>query len=275
MMRMRSLAGALLALAVAAPGSAQISVAPTIVFTTQAERFGTFVVNNGSTVAQEVVVEFRFGYPKSDTLGNMGMEYADVDAAARFGVDPWVQAFPRRFVLGPGQHQVVRMAVRTPEDLPEGTYWTRIVTTSTPRSEALDTVADGVAARIVMRLQHVTTLVHRQGASTSGVEVGRASVTNHPEQGQRLVVPLTRTGNTPFLGMLTVEVRDSTGVVVLTAERAVAVYFDAVEHLALERALPQGRYEVTLTLRPGRPDVPPEHVVGGEPVVQQVTLDWP
>jgi hypothetical protein len=278
MRRIRSVSSGLLAvaLATAAPAHAQVSVAPTILFTSDQEPFGTFVVNNASDLPQEIVIEFRFGYPKSDASGNSVMEYDDVAAAERFGLDAWVQAFPRRFVLAPGQNQVVRMAVRPPPGLEDGTYWTRLITTTTPQGDALDTTINGVAARIVTRLQHVTTLVYGTGGLTSSIQVGELTAQSGPDRGSLLVVPLQRAGNTPFLGWLVAEIRDESGRLVTTSERAIAVYFDAVEQLTFDPgALPAGLFDVTVTIRPGRPDVPPEHVVGGDPVQTRVTLEWP
>jgi hypothetical protein len=277
MTRIRALSLATLLIASSSAGAlpAQVSVAPTILFTSEREPFATFAVNNGSTTPQEVEIEFRFGYPRSDGGGALVMEYEDSAAAARYSVDSWVQAFPRRFVLGPGAQQVVRMAVRPPVGLEPGAYWTRVVTTSTPREAAVDTASGGVATRIVMRLQHVTTLIHRSGASASGVELGAVTVARSELGRPRVTVPLRRTGNNPFLGMATVEVRDAAGAVVARTERAVSVYFDVQEQLTVEDAvLAPGRYRVIVTVRPGRPDVPPEYVVPADPVARQVDLDW-
>ena len=253
----------------------QISVAPTILFTTDQERFGTFLVNNGSATAQEVVIEFRFGYPRPDDAGQTFMEYEDDISAARFGLDSWVQAFPRRFILEPGQQQVVRMAVRPPAGVEDGTYWTRLVTTSTPQSEPVDTLVGGVSARIVMRLQHVTTLLYRVGDVDSGLVVGEIIGGTERDGSPNVTVPLRRVGNTPFLGTAEVEVRDEAGDIVATGERSVAVYFDALEAIPVDGLeLPSGGYTVTVTLRPGRSDVPPEHVVGGEPLVVRSSVSW-
>lgn len=271
-LRLLRCGGLLLLLCVSARAEAQVAVAPTFMFTSDREQFGTFAVHNASAVPQEVVIEFRFGYPRSDSLGNRVMEYDDSVTAGRYSLDAYTQAFPRRFVVAPGEDQIVRIAVRPPAGLPDGTYWTRVVTTSTPQVDAIDTVTSGVAARVVMRLQHVTTLSYRQGAVESGVRIGEPLLDTRAEP--RLIVPLEQTGNSPFLGMLQARVLDERDRAVATTERSVAVYFDAVEHLPLEiPALPPGRYRVELAVRPGRPDVAPEHTVRGPVVVRQAAVE--
>src|SRR3954466_747137 len=70
--------------------AAQVVIAPPVITLVEPERFGTFTLENRSTVAQEVTVEFRFGYPASDSAGNLRMVYDDSAIAARSSVVPWV-----------------------------------------------------------------------------------------------------------------------------------------------------------------------------------------
>src|SRR5919109_1983937 len=79
--------------------SAQVVISPPVITLVEPERFGSFTVENRSTVAQEVTVEFRFGYPTSDSAGDLRMIYDDSATAARSSIVPWVRAFPRRVLL--------------------------------------------------------------------------------------------------------------------------------------------------------------------------------
>src|SRR5690349_20725577 len=81
---------------------AQVVIAPPVLTLVEPERFGTFTVENRSTVPQEVTIEFRFGYPMSDGVGNLQMVYDDSGSPGRSSMASWVRAFPRRALLRPG-----------------------------------------------------------------------------------------------------------------------------------------------------------------------------
>lgn len=259
MMRSRFLVPILMMLPAAS--AAQVAVAPTILFIREDERFGAFMVSNQSATAQEIILEFRFGYPQSDSLGSTSMQYADSAAAARYGMDRWINAFPRRFVLPAGSQQTVRLLIRPPAGLADGTYWTRLITTSTPESTPVDTLATGVSARIVFRLQHVTTVLYRKGEARSGIEVGELTVTADSMGRPRATVPLKQGGNTPYFGTMRLVIRGESGEEVARTERTVGVYFESNERLEIAETLPPGTYTAELSVESGRRDIPPEHGV--------------
>ncbi|MGB9591584.1 MAG: hypothetical protein ACPL1K_03610, partial [Candidatus Kryptoniota bacterium] len=124
-------------MALVADGYAQVIVAPTILYMSDKDRFGTFIVMNRSTTPQEISIYFKFGYPSSDSLGNLFMQYGDSAAAQKYSCANWVRGFPRQFIINPGQQQIVRLTVTPPPDLPDGMYWTRLVTRSSPQQKKI------------------------------------------------------------------------------------------------------------------------------------------
>ena len=79
---------------------------------------------------EEIDIAFAFGYPQSDSVGNVTVPFTDSVPAGEPGAVPWLRAFPRRLVLQPGQQQVVRILAQPPENLPDGEYWGRVMVAS-------------------------------------------------------------------------------------------------------------------------------------------------
>src|SRR5688572_13718043 len=157
------------------PGSgmaAQVSIGPVIVILNDAVRISDFTVGSNSDRIQEVTIDFRFGYMRSDSLGNLAMEYSDSAAGARHSMTAWVSAFPRRFLLRPGAEQTVRIMAQPPRDLAPGSYWSRLITASTPQSAPVDSITAGVSTQITVRLEQVTTVLFQRGEPVGGVAIG-------------------------------------------------------------------------------------------------------
>jgi P pilus assembly chaperone PapD len=237
------------------PVSAQVVISPPVITLVEPERFGTFTLENRSVVPQEVTVEFRFGYPVSDSAGNLSMAYDDSAAAARSSIVPWVRAFPRRVLLAAGERQLVRLTVRPPEGLAAGVYWARLVITSVPESPPVDTAQSGITTQITFRLQQITTVLYRRGEARTALEAGDIAVRGDSAVLQ-LLVPLKRTGIAPFLGSVRLRVEDAHGALVHEATETASVYYSLVKRLAVPRShLPAGTYTAEITVVAERPDI--------------------
>jgi hypothetical protein len=261
---------ALTILALAATGSlanAQVTVGPVVMHLAEPERFGTFTVENRSPTPQEVTLEFRFGYPASDSLGNLRMVYDDSATAERFSMASWARAFPRRFMLGAGQRQLVRLTVRPPANLADGVYWTRLVTSSLPQSPPVDSVATGVTTQINIRLQQVTTVLYSRGPVETALEVGPLTV-RQDSSDVSLLVALKRTGAAPFLGNVALRVMDARGAPVHESAEATSVYFTTTKRFAVARArLTPGTYTAEVRAVAERADLPANALFRMTPVL--------
>jgi P pilus assembly chaperone PapD len=258
---------ALAAVLASLPVQAQVLVAPTTLVLSPQNRFGTYMVTNRTDVAQEVTVDFRFGFPASDSLGNLFMQYQDSAAAARYSMAGWAKAYPRAFILPPGQQQVVRLTVKPPAGIDPGTYWSRIVTTSTPQTPPPDTAANGVATRLVFRLEQVTTVMYRHGEATTGVALEELRTRPGSAGAVHVFANLRRQGNSPFLGTATLRILDANGAVVLEVPESLALYFDQVKRFDVPAgALQHGSYVAEVGVIAQRSDIPRRDLLRAPPV---------
>lgn len=271
---------ALLAVAIAAPVAGQTLVAPTVMTLGDRERFGTFLVDNRSDEPQEVTISFKFGYSTSDAEGNRVFVYDDTAAAAAFGLHERIRAFPRRFVLAPGDRQIVRMSARPSPDAPDGVYWARIVTASQPQSAAVErTAADGVATQVVFRLEQVTTVLYQKGEVATGLEAEPLEASVRADS-LSVRLPLRRVGNAPFYGRARLAVvTESEGAAPgpsLADELMFEVFFDRVLRFDVPlEGLPSGRYRVRVSVDSDRPDIPRDRRVTADPITLDAAFSVP
>jgi len=251
---------------------AQITIAPTMVFIDQQERFGSFLVLNGSDQAQEVSIEFPFGYPITNSEGKIEMVYDDSSRAQQYGISNLVKGFPQNFVLQPGERQTVRMTVR-PKDFTDGTYWTRIKTTSTPQNPAVgEESEEGITAQITYKFEQVTTLFYKHSETNTGIEIQNFTRQNSGDNFE-FIADVSRAGNSPFLGSITLTVTDSEGNTVVEKRTSTSIYFNyrQVFEVAIEE-LESGAYTAKITFETQRPDVPSEKIIQMEPVSQSISF---
>jgi len=241
---------------------AQVIVAPTILFMSDQSRFGTFVVMNRSNTPQEISVSFRFGFPESDSSGNIRMQYDDSSMAEKYSIQQWVRGFPQKFVVNPGQQQVVRLLVTPPQNISDGEYWTRLVTSSTPQAKTIDTVRTGITANITFVLEQVTTIIYRKGSLSTLVDLPNIEI-KKDSVSMNLLAHVTRGGNSPFFGKISVQVEDRVGNKIFSADQVIAVYRNNMVFkftVPLSR-LPQGSYAASIKLTTERTDIPQDDLL--------------
>lgn len=271
-MRIVTAVSAFMLVAAAGRGlDAQVLVAPTALFLSADAPFGAVLVANRSHESQEVTIDFRFGYPASDSQGDLYMAYGD--SLKAFSMEPWVRAFPRRFALGPGQEQLVRVVARPPAGLADGTYWTRLVTTSSGRGTTMSVASGGASAQVVLRVEQVTAVLFRRGSLNTEVDIGEPRVVSD-SAGTRLRIPLARRGNSPFLGRIGVRILDAQGVPAAEAQEYIALYVDLTKRFNFPRLAP-GNYTVEITVASKRPDIPRENLIQILDVARRFSLRIP
>lgn len=275
-----SLAFALLAaaaLACLSQAEAQISVAPTTVIMEGRNPFGEFLVANRSNIAQEISIDFEFGFPASDEDGEAYMEYEKVERGAPYDLSSRVRAFPRSFVLPAGEQQTVRLMVRPAAEMPDGVYWTRMVTTSNPREQDIEAqqVREDVSARIIFRVRQVTTVLFKRGDVNTGVKVNRLDA--YAEEENLIVeAEMEREGNAPFIGRSFLKVFNEEGEVLYEHDQNVSLYFDLFRRIAAPlEDFPDGSYRAELSFRAERRDIPPAELVPMEAVSHSATFTLP
>lgn len=251
---------------------AQITIAPTMLFIDQQNRFGTLLILNGSDQPQEISISFPFGYPVTNSNGDIQMVYDDSARANEYGIDDLVRGFPQNFVLAPGQRQVVRLTIR-PKQFEDGTYWTRIKTTSNPQSAAIgEASSDEITAQITYKLDQVTTLFYKHGEVETGINIENFTI-RQTEDHIQFIADAERTGNSPFLGSIVLDIKDTSGNTVAEKLVSTSIFFDYRQVFEIPKEdLQNGSYSASITFRSQRSDVPSEQIVQMNPVTRSINF---
>lgn len=246
----------------------QITISPTNIFIEENTRFGTYLVLNGSNEPQEVSIEFIFAYTATDEEGNRSIVYDDTAQQEEHSAHTWVKSFPRNFTLAPGQRQVVRLRVAPPNDLDDGTYWARIKTRSTAQTPPVELQNDNsVSARVGITIEQITGLYFKKGTVTTGINVLGTDALLTDDGFVEVRTKLERSGNSPFLGSITVNVKDGNNNVVKSSFRSTTIYFDGTHSQEVDiQGLPAGTYTAEVTFETQRSDVSSDNIVKMQPV---------
>lgn len=265
---MKKLLSALLVLMSVTAARAQVIVAPTILFMSNQSRFGTFVVMNRSNTPQEVTISFRFGFPESDSLGNIRMQYDDSLMASEHSCQQWLRGFPQKFIVNPDQQQIVRLLVTAPANIADGEYWTRLITSSTPQAKTIDTVKTGITANITFVLQQVTTVIYKNGYANTTVDISHLRATPDTSS-MNLFADINHGGNSPFFGKMTAVVKDHAGNTVYSDTQVLAIYTpkSTVKFAVPLSNLRSGKYTASVKLESERNDIP------GDDLLRVPTVD--
>jgi hypothetical protein len=256
---------------------AQVSVAPTSVFITDATGIESLYIRNSSETAQEVSILFQFAYPGSDKEGNLVMIRDSTQKAALYDIGSQTRVFPRTFILQPGNQQVVRLQVRPLTGKPDGMYWTRIIVTTKAAVKDVEAVpaTEGVGARINYVLSQNIPVFYSKGKVATGLVIG--DVTTSLEKGKLIAVSkLTPTGNAPFSGSVTARLLNSTGKEVAIQQQTLVAYFEVLRRVELSLpsdGLPPGRYTLEFTYETKRTDIPQDKLVQAKPVKNVVPVE--
>jgi hypothetical protein len=246
--------------------NAQVAISPTSAFLDSKQRFETILILNNSDEPQEVKLEFKFAYPKANEEGNIDLVYDDVKEAELHSATPWLRGFPKNFILGPGQRQVVRLTAKPPRNLEPGMYWSRLITTSSAVSPEIgDEGKAGISAQITMQFSQITSIFYSTGELSTGIQFTgiRPSV---KEDVVHVLVDYTKSGNAPYLGTMHAKIFDAKGSMVLERKMFVSIYYDGLRLLKVDaQELSPGNYDVEVTSTSGRSDIPGNDVVPAAP----------
>ncbi len=253
---------------------AQVTIAPTNLFIDSRTKFGTYLVINGSNESQEINVDFLFGYTVSNEDGSRKVVYEDDEKAAEYSAANWVRAFPKSFTLAPGQRQVVRLRVVAPNDLADGTYWSRIRTTSSPVSTPVEVQSnEAITARVGIEIAQVTGLYYKKGDVTTGIDITDMSTKMGDDGVLEVLADIKRTGNSPFLGSITANILDTDGNVVTTSFVSTTIFFDGKYKHEIDLSTVQtGNYQVELKFDSRRGDVSSNEIVQMQPVSKIISF---
>jgi hypothetical protein len=273
MKKINLLASVAIVVCLAGQLQAQIALAPSFVFIDENSGVGNLFVSNSSQQAHEVDISFAFGYPGSDADGNLVMNYEDSVAYRQFGLDEMIRAFPRSFILAPGEQRTVRIQVLPGERRKEGFFFTRMKVLAKPQTpEVTQEVAEGIGTRITFNFEQVTAVFYKRGKVETGVKVAGLEVKQNDDM-LELRPRLQRVGNAPFLGSMFALLKDQRGNVVAQSQSTTTVYFDVTRRLDIKLdEVPPGTYNLELRFETRRNDMAAGDLVQAPPIVHNSSV---
>lgn len=259
-----------------APLAEAIVVAPHYAFLDHRTRSAVIYLHNPATEPEEISISFVFGYPASDSAGNVTIKVIEQPADDDPSAAGWIRAYPRRATVGPGETRAVRLLAQPPADLAEGEYWARAVVHSRG-AEVPVTFPDSGGVQVGLRLEvrTVVPVTYRNGNVNTGIVIANV---DRVVNGDSLVakVGMRRSGNAAFLGTLHVTLLDATGAVAAEARTAVAVYRDLLKRVSLPVSdLPPGDYTLHVRVDTERSDLEPELVLPAQPLETTLEVHLP
>ena len=265
-------------LSLAGPARAQgVVVAPHAIVIDHRTRSTSVILYNPGAQPTEVTIGTFFGYPVTDSAGDF-----ELATPATPGTLPsaagWIEAYPRRMVIGPLERQTVRLLARTPANLPDGEYWSRVLVTAKGGSVPIaltDSAATGITVGLNLEVRTILPLQYRKGKVTTSIEVGQPRLTRESDS---LVIRarLVRHGNAAFIGTARGSLLDETGRAVASFAVPLAVYTDADPRFTVAVAgLPSGKYRFVLELKSDRTDIPAEQIVQAAAATNEATVSLP
>lgn len=273
MKKSKHIVALLLALCLFSTMKAQIAITPSFVFVDEKNGIGNVFISNNAETSYEVSIDFTFGYPGSDTVGNLVMNYGDSLAYAKYALDPMLRAFPRSFILKGGQQRTVRLQVIPKLNNKDGFYYTRMKVLAKPMTaDVTDSVAQGIGTKINFFFEQRTAVFYHKGKVSTGLEVKELDILQN-EKILELRPHLACTGNAPFLGSMFAKLRNSEGKVVSETESTTTVYFDAIRRMDLKlEEVPPGTYSLELSFETRRNDMQSSDLIQAPRLVQNRTV---
>jgi len=247
---------------------AQVIISPYIVYTDEHNKFGSMIVQNESYESYEISISFIFGFPVSDSLGNRTMQYEQNPSMEMPSINNWIKAFPKKFILKPKERQTIRLMVKPPPGIESGTYWTRIVTSSSPVQTNLDTATTGVSAKLKFVLNQVTTAMYRKNDVQTDINIKTPELFKDSTDTFQILYSLNRRGNSPFFGNLNLRVYDEAGQISLEERDYLSIYFDMVRNYPLPKDLfTKGNYRAELEIEFNEKEDIPESKMAANPKI--------
>ena len=167
---MRHLATLLFLIAPLPVAAQGVLIAPHAVFIDHRTRSGWVQLYNPGTEAAEVSIEALFGYPVTDSIGQLELRTIEKPDSTFPSAVGWIQAFPRRTVIQPLARQTIRLLVTPPAGIADGEYWARLAITAKGSAipvTGADTTA-GITVGLSLEVRTIIPMVYREGAGHDG-----------------------------------------------------------------------------------------------------------
>lgn len=236
----------------------QVGIMPPVIYIDSQTRSGEYEIFNSSSEEREIEVNFKFGYSDTDSLGNIFINYTD-KKADNYSLLPYIKAFPKKFILPGNGQQTVRFLLVMPNNLPDGTYWTRIVTRSSPIQKQIDTanIPKGeVKAGFVFVTEFINMIVFQKGKVHTELSIGSPRI--HVDSNKvNILMNMIQNGNSPSWATVKIKIKDESGNAIDDINDNVAVYFNSVKKFSFDKnKFKPGKYKADIVISSERKDIP-------------------
>jgi P pilus assembly chaperone PapD len=252
------------------------SVSPQAVLLTDQSRVGTLHVLNPYSTPLEVIVDLRYGYVKTDTAGRSVIEMPDSSLSSPRSAVPILRVSPMRFVLAPGEVQLVRIAAFPPPLLASGEYWARIGVRAIQSAAPGSSDGKNITVGVGIQVKTVLPVFYRHARVSASVEL--AELLPRRSADSLIVQPtFTRSGSAAALLAVETVVTDASGAVVSKVTRQAAVYHTLSPRYAIVLTAAEWARaaNVRVTATSTRPDLPTGLPLPLPPVSRVVALRTP
>ena len=255
-------------------------VAPHAVVIDHRTRSGSLSLYNPGDEPAEVSLSTFFGYPVTDSAGELRAQDRGAARPNMPSAAGWVEAFPKRMVLRPKERQTVRLLARPPAGLPDGEYWARLVVAAKGGTVPVSGVDDssGVTVGLNLEVRTVLPLQYRKGAVATSVRLepagrrGRGGFPRRPAASRPAWAPPP--SSAPFAAP------SPTPRAARWRPSAARwpVYYDMEPRFTAALPggrLPPGRYRLRVEVAAEREDLAPETLLAARPVRDSLELRLP
>lgn len=252
-----------------------VTVSPMAVYISERSRTGTLTLFNNGTRPEEIELNFAFGYARSDSMGNVRVEFMDSVPPEEPSLVPYLRAFPQRIQLAPGQRQIVRLLVNPPADLPEGEYWGRVLVNSIGGQAPVEQSLGDVRVNLQIKTVIAVAVNYRHGRVATSVREHAARAELAGETAQ-LFLDLEREGNAAYLGRVRAELLDTRGAVITRVTEDVAIYRRILWRVDMPLPAELGDRTpaaIRYVVETERPDEADEDILDAEPLQGTVRVD--
>ncbi len=257
---------------------AQIALLPPVVYIDPASNSGSTVLQNQTNTAKEVFVDFQYGFISYDKKGETYLDTADM-RFKEYNLQPYIKVFPKRVLIPAYGQQTVRFFVNTGgKQLKDGTYWVRINVQSRDTKKQIDSLQGKTGAvQVDFRLNVRTNsiVVYPKGNITTSLKV-----LNHnfqmSDETLDLWVDYEKTGNSPFWGIVDIEVKDASGNLISNEKIPTQIYHSGkVKYTFYKNYFRKGNYTFNLKVTGGRDEIPENFRIKFSPITREFVYNMP
>lgn len=245
----------------------QIALSPNAIFIDPESRSGQLTLTNRGSDTKQVEIYFKFGYPVFDSLGIPNMIFGDSLPLAKNSLNPFVKVFPKKLVLEPNKEQTVRFLLKNTGQLPDGSYWTRVVIKASPMLKQADTnISDKITGSMVFVTESNTIIVYEKGKVSTDLKLQSIN-TQLDSQKVNLMMSFSRGGNSPFWGTANINIYDKNDDLVDVKSEVFPVYTDGTRRFAFDKnKFKGGDYSAEIFISAEHPDIKNDYKIKIKPI---------